>query len=106
MKVIGFFVELEIDPKRLDIFHKFMTQHSEVTLTEEEGCLAFNVYVDSKNPNHYSLYESYSGQEALNIHRFSKQLAKHRKEVDHMIIKRRIWELGEEKDESDFRGEE
>ena len=52
MKVIGFFVELEIDPKRLDIFHKFMTHHSEVTLTEEEGCLAFDVYIDSKQPNY------------------------------------------------------
>ena len=62
------------------------------------------MYVDRKNPNRYALYELYADEEALDIHRFSRQLAKHRREVDTAILRRVIYRIGDKADESEFRG--
>ena len=106
MSEIVFFVELDIDPKQREEFDKNMLAHSIATLNGEEGCLAFDVYVDRSNPNRYALYELYADAQALDTHRFSTQLAKHRKEVDPAILKRKILRIGGEIDESGFRGSE
>lgn len=101
----AFFVELDIDPLRREVFDQMMVQHSEATLAGEEGCLAFDVYANRANPNRYALYELYADEAALDAHRFSAQLAKHRKETDPLILKRRIWQVGDEIDVSNFPGE-
>ena len=106
MGKIAFFVELEIDPSRREAFAEMMLQHSEATLTGENGCLAFDVYAHRANPNRYALYELYADEAALDVHRFSERLAKHRKETDPLILKRRIWTVGDEIDVSNFPGEE
>ena len=106
MDGIGFFVELTIDPERLDSFDEYMRQHSKATLDGDEGCLAFDVYVHAERPDRYVLYELYADQAALDVHRFSAQLAKHRAQVDSLILSRRIWTQGEEMDIGNFPGRE
>lgn len=106
MSEIGFFVELDIDPTQREDFDKNMLAHSKATLNGEEGCLAFDVYVDRSNPNRYALFELYADEQALDVHRFSKQLAKHRQEVDPAILRRKILRIGDEVAESGFRGSE
>ena len=106
MDEIGFFVELAIDPQQCDSFDRFMRQHSKATLAGEEGCLAFDVYVRVDSPDRYVLYERYIDEAALDTHKFSAQLAKHRAEVDPLILSRRIWMQGEEVDASQFPGAE
>ncbi|MEX1125458.1 MAG: antibiotic biosynthesis monooxygenase [Acidimicrobiia bacterium] len=106
MDQIGFFVELDIDPAQLEDFDKNMLAHSKATLSGEEGCLAFDVYVERSNPNRYALFELYADEQAIETHRFSNQLAKHRTEVDPAILRRKILRIGVEVDESEFRGTE
>lgn len=104
MKEIGYYVELDIDPAQRKEFHSNMLKHSEATLEGEEGCLAFDVYVDARNPNRYALFERYADEAAVDEHRFSQQLAKHREEVDPAILTRVIWVVSGQVDESQFRG--
>jgi quinol monooxygenase YgiN len=106
MDEIGFFVELAIDPKQCERFDAFMRQHAKATLAGEEGCLAFEVYVHVDSPDRYVLYERYADGAALDTHKTSAQLAKHRGEVDPLILSRRIFMQGEEVDASQFPGAE
>ncbi len=104
MKEIGYYVELDIDPAQREEFHVNMLNHSQATLEGEEGCLVFDVFVDARNPNRYALFELYADEAAVDEHRFSKQLAKHRREVDPAITTRVIWVVSGQIDESNFRG--
>ncbi len=106
MKEIGYYVELDIDPAQREEFHVNMMTHSEATLKGEKGCLVFDVFVDARNPNRYALFELYADEAAVDEHRFSKQLAKHRTEVDPAILTRVIWVVSGKVDESRFRGTE
>ena len=106
MKEIGYYVELDIDPAQREEFHVNMMTHSEATLKGEKGCLVFDVFVDARNPNRYALFELYADEAAVDEHRFSKQLAKHRTEVDPAILTRVIWVVSGKVDESQFRGTE
>ena len=106
MKEIGYYVELDIDPAQREEFHVNMMTHSEATLKGEQGCLVFDVFVDARNPNRYALFELYTDEAAVDEHRFSKQLAKHRTEVDPAIMTRVIWVVSGQVDESQFRGTE
>ncbi len=106
MKEIGYYVELDIDPAQREEFHINMMTHSEATLKGEKGCLVFDVFVDARNPNRYALFELYADEAAVDEHRFSKQLAKHRTEVDPAILTRVIWVVSGKVDESQFRGTE
>ena len=106
MKEIGYYVELDIDPAQREEFHVNMMTHSEATLKGEKGCLVFDVFVDARNPNRYALFELYADEAAVDEHRFSKQLAKHRTEVDPAILTRVIWVVSDKVDESQFRGTE
>jgi quinol monooxygenase YgiN len=62
------------------------------------------VFVDARDPNRYALFELYADQQAVDAHRFSKQLAVHRAEVDPAILSRVIWVINGQIDESNFRG--
>lgn len=106
MTEIGYYVELDIDPAQREDFHKNMLSHSKATLAGEEGCLLFDVFVDARNPNRYALFELYADEAAVDAHRFSTQLAKHRAEVDPAILSRTIWVVDGQIDESNFRGTE
>ena len=106
MKEIGYYVELDIDPAQREEFHVNMMTHSEATLKGEKGCLVFDVFVDARNPNRYALFELYADEPAVDEHRFSRQLAKHRTEVDPAILTRVIWVVSGKVDESQFRGTE
>jgi|TARA_Y100000310_G_C20258497_1_gene612497 quinol monooxygenase YgiN len=101
---IGFFVELVIEPSGRESFDRLMREHSKATLATEEGCLVFDVYVHSDDPNRYALFELYADEAALDTHRFSAQLAKHRQEIDHFIKDVKILTIGDEVDRSNFPG--
>ena len=100
----AYYVEIAVDPTQREDFDQRMLQHAKGTLDEEEGCLAFDVYVDRTDPNRYALYELYADQAALDLHRTSVRLGTFRKATDPMIRKRRIWSVGEEIDVSHFPG--
>jgi len=103
---IGFFVELDIEPSGRESFDRLMREHSKATLATEKGCLAFDVYVHSDDPNRYALFELYADEAALDTHKFSAQLAKHRQEIDHFIKSVRILTIGAEVDRSNFPGKQ
>ena len=106
MKEIGYYVELDIDPAQREDFHTNLLRHSEATLAGEEGCLVFDMFVDVRDPNRYALFELYADEAAVDLHRFSPQLAKHRGEVDPAITSRTIWVVSGQIDESNVPGSE
>ena len=106
MSDIAFYVEVDVDPGQREAFDELMIAHAKGTLAGEDGCLAFNVYVDRMDPDRYALYERYADQAALDVHRTSARLAAFRKATDPMILGRRIWFVGEEIDVSYFPGQE
>ena len=96
MSEIAFYVTVEIDPAQHEAFDQSLTEHVEGTLAEEEGCVAFDVYVDTSNPNRYLLYELYADEAALEVHRTSSRLARSRTTLDPAMTSRSVWFRGEE----------
>ena len=96
MSEIAFYVTVEIDPAQRKAFDRSLAEHAEGTLAEEEGCLAFDVYVDTNNQNRYLLYEVYADEAAFEVHRTSKRIARSRTTLDPAMTSRSVWFRGEE----------
>lgn len=102
----AFYVDVQVIPEHREAFDELMVAHSRRTLTQEEGCLEFEVYVHRQDPNRYALYEVYADDAALKEHQYSNRLWKFRQATDHMISERTIYTLGGREDVSNFPGSE
>ena len=96
MSEIAFHVTAEIDPAHRKAFDRALAEHAEGTLADEEGCLAFDVYVDTQNPNRYLWSEVYADEAAFEVHRKSRRVAKSRTTLDPAMTSRSVWFRGEE----------
>ena len=92
----AFYVMVEIDPAQRQAFDRAIAGHAAATLAEEEGCVAFDVYVDTKNPNRYLFYEVYADEDALEVHRNAPLIEESRTTLDPAMLSRSVWFRGEE----------
>ena len=62
-------LELVVKPEHREEFLEALWADANGALDNEEGCLRFDVTVDSENPDRILLYEVYRDAEARAIHR-------------------------------------
>lgn len=67
-------LELVVKPEHRAAFLEALWEDANGALDQEEGCLRFDVTVDSENPNRFMLYEVYRDAEARQIHRAAPYL--------------------------------
>jgi len=68
-RVIALFVSLQVKPELRDRFLAAAEDDSTCSVRDEDGCFRFDVLQDSEDANHFSFYEVYRDQAALDAHR-------------------------------------
>ena len=65
---VALFVEFQFDEKDMDTAIELLTEMQNMTLENEEGCVAYDMLVSDDHPNTIFLYESYENGLALKAH--------------------------------------
>ena len=96
MSEIAFYVMAEVDPAQRAAFDRGLAEHAAQTLADEDGCLAFDVYVDTTSPNRYLWYEVYADDAAFEVHRKAPLIERSRTTLDPAMLRRSVWYRGDE----------
>jgi quinol monooxygenase YgiN len=67
--MIALSVSLQVIPGHLDAFVEAIRTNAERSFTDEPGCLYFDVNQDVADDHHFTLYELYADQAAVDAHR-------------------------------------
>jgi len=59
----------KVKPDCVDAFINAAKADAESSVANEPGCHQFDVNVDPKNPTHFTFYEVYDDQDAIDVHR-------------------------------------
>jgi quinol monooxygenase YgiN len=62
------FIALKVNPERLDDYLRLIEKQADEIMTEEEGCLHFDVSLDKSEPATVYLYEVWASEAALGKH--------------------------------------
>ena len=61
-------VDFRVKPEQLDRFMKMIDENARASVTNEAGCLQFDVTRANDDPCHVMLYEVYASEEAFKTH--------------------------------------
>jgi len=67
--MIALSVSLQVLPGHLDPFVAAIRENAERSFTDEPGCLYFDVSQDVADDHHFTLYEVYANEAAVEAHR-------------------------------------
>jgi len=67
--MISLTVSFQVVPGHLDKFVDAIRTQAERSFTDEPGCLYFDVSQDTVDDHHFTLYELYADEEAIEAHR-------------------------------------
>ncbi len=67
--MIALTVSLQVVPGHLDEFVEAIRTNAERSFTDEPGCLYFDVGQDVADDHHFTLYELYADESAVDAHR-------------------------------------
>ena len=67
--MISLTVTLQVLAGHLDPFIEAIRTNAESSVTDEPGCLAFDVSQDLTDDHHFTLYELYADEAAVDTHR-------------------------------------
>ena len=68
---------LSVKKKYLDEFTKRVKRHANNSVTQEPGCISFEVSVDNTDPRRFLLYEVYLDEVAFDKHKTYAFMKKH-----------------------------
>jgi quinol monooxygenase YgiN len=74
-------VTIQIKPEHREAFMKSMLEDARGSVTNEPGCLRFDVVQDADDPNRIHLFEVYRDQAAIEAHRKAPHYLKWRETV-------------------------
>ncbi len=74
-------VTIQIKPEHKEAFMKSMLEDAYGSVTNEPGCLRFDVVEDAEDPNRIHLFEVYKDQAAIDAHRQAPHYLKWRETV-------------------------
>jgi quinol monooxygenase YgiN len=83
------FITLKIDPARLSDYLRLIEQQVADVMTQEEGCLHFEVSVDKSEPATVYLYEVWQSEAAFGTHRGGPVQARFFAASEGMVMDRR-----------------
>ena len=67
--MISLVIVVEVNPERVEMFSKFLTEEAADAVANEPGCRQFLVSRSVEEPNVFTLAEFYDSVEALDEHR-------------------------------------
>lgn len=67
--MIALSVSVQVNPGRLEAFVEAIRTNAERSFTDEPGCLYFDVSQDVADDHHFTLYELYADEAAVDAHR-------------------------------------
>jgi autoinducer 2-degrading protein len=68
-RMLALLVTIKIKPGYRDAFVESLLDDASGSVTDEPGCLRFDVLQDNADPNRIFLYEVYRDEQALEAHR-------------------------------------
>lgn len=81
------FVRLEVRRDKLNEFIAGIQKNARASLSDEPGCIRFDVHRDANNPHTFYFYEIYLDREAFEIHhRNAPHYAEWRKVVQTCVV--------------------
>ena len=79
-------VSLQVVPGHLDDFVEAIRTNAERSFTDEPGCLYFDVSQDLADDHHFSLYELYADEAAVDAHRSAPHFKVWREAVAEHVV--------------------
>lgn len=84
--MIALIVSLDVLPERLDDFIDAISTNAQRSVTDEPGCLFFDVTQDLGDPHHFVFYELYADEDAVAAHRAAPHFATWRAAADRCVV--------------------
>ena len=84
--MISLTVSLQVRPGHRDPFLAAITRNAHQTFTDEPGCLAFDVAQSLVDDHHFTFYELYVDEHAVDAHRASPHFADWRRAADEHVV--------------------
>ncbi len=81
-------VSFEAKPDKVAEFKALITEHARRSLTEEPGCVQFDVSQDPKDEKKFFLYEVYKDEAAFEFHRGTPRMAENGKRIPSLVTSR------------------
>ena len=75
----------------VDRFKERIARHARISVTQETGCLQFDVHQDRSDPTLFLLLESYADEAAFELHRTSPHYMAFREDVKEWVVDRTWW---------------
>jgi quinol monooxygenase YgiN len=79
-------VSLQVVPGHLDDFVEAIRTNAERSFTDEPGCLFFDVSQDLADDHHFTLYELYADEAAVDAHRSAPHFKVWREAVAEHVV--------------------
>jgi quinol monooxygenase YgiN len=79
-------VSLQVVPDQLEAFVKAVRRQAERSFADEPGCLLFEVGQDLADDHHFTLYELYADEAAVEAHRAAPHFAVWRTAVAEYVV--------------------
>jgi quinol monooxygenase YgiN len=73
--MLALVVSLQVKPGHRDGFLAAISEQAQRSFTDEPGCRYFDVTVDTADDHHFTFYELYADQAALDAHRAAPHFA-------------------------------
>ena len=86
-------VEVEVRPELLDEFCAALQDNAATSVARDEGCLRFDVAVDTEARNRFVFYEVYTSEAAWQAHRQSPHFLDYKRVADRALVSREIRRL-------------
>jgi quinol monooxygenase YgiN len=84
--MISLTVSLQVVPGHLDEFVEAIRTNAERSFTDEPGCLYFDVSQDLTDDHHFTLYELYADEAAVEAHRAASHFKVWREAVAEHVV--------------------
>ena len=84
--MLALVVSLQVKPGHREAFLAAITEQAERSFTDEPGCRYFDVAVDTADDHHFTFYELYADQAALDAHRAAPHFAVWRKAAGEHVV--------------------
>ena len=78
-------------PEAVEAFCARLLRHAATTLSEEKGCLRFDVHQSRDDPAVFFLHEIYADEDALAVHRASPHYLAFRADTADQVSERLWW---------------
>ncbi|MGE0444873.1 MAG: putative quinol monooxygenase [Vicinamibacterales bacterium] len=86
-------VEVDVRPELLDEFRAAIQDNAARSVERDDGCLRFDVAVDTEARNRFVLLEVYTNEAAWQAHRQSAHFLDYKSVADRALVSRKIRRL-------------